>query len=228
MFTYKSIGVMLEEEFFRKLTTMKKKVALWGLLLISPFLFCSCAIVGIEKPKYTLLEKEGKFEIRQYQSYLIAETTVEANFNDAGNVAFRRLFNYISGKNKTKKSISMTAPVNQSASSEKISMTAPVNQQQSGEKYSVSFVMPSKYFLETLPEPLDPAVTLKEIPAHKVAAIRYSGTWSQKRYEAKKASLEEFIRRKELVPTAEPIFARYNPPFELWFLRRNEVIIPVK
>jgi effector-binding domain-containing protein len=138
------------------------------------------------------------------------------------------LFNYITGKNKTKKSISMTAPVNQSVSSEKISMTAPVNQQQSGGKYSVSFVMPSKYSLETLPEPLDPEVTIKEIPAHKVAAIRYSGTWSQKRYEAKKASLEEFIRRKELVPTAEPIFARYNPPFELWFLRRNEVIIPVK
>jgi len=199
-----------------------------GLILILPFLFCSCAIVGIEKPKYTLLEKEGKFEIRQYQSYLIAETTVEANFNDAGNVAFRRLFNYISGKNKTNKSISMTAPVNQSTSSEKITMTAPVNQQQSGEKYSVSFVMPSKYSLETLPEPVDPEVTIKEIPAHKVAAIRYSGTWSQKRYEAKKASLEEFIRRKELVPTAEPIFARYNPPFELWFLRRNEVIIPVK
>jgi effector-binding domain-containing protein len=207
---------------------MKRKLMPLGLMVISPILFCSCAIVGIEKPKYTLLEKEGKFEIRQYQSYLIAETMVEANFNDAGNVAFRRLFNYISGKNKTKKSISMTAPVNQSARSEKISMTAPVNQQQSGGKYSVSFVMPSKYSLETLPEPLDPEVTIKEIPAHKVAAIRYSGTWSQKRYEAKRASLEEFIRRKELIPTAKPIFARYNPPFELWFLRRNEVIIPVK
>jgi len=192
-----------------------------GLMVISPFLFCSCAIVGIEKPKYTLLEKESEFEIRQYQSYLIAETMVEADFNDAANVSFRRLFNYISGKNKTKESISMTAPVSRSASYEKISMTAPVHQQQSGEKDSVSFVMPSKYSLETLPEPLDPPVTLKEIPAYKVAAIRYSGTWSQKRYEAKRASLEEFLKWKELVPKAEPIFTRYNSPFELWFLRRN-------
>jgi len=190
-------------------------------MVISPFLFCSCAIVGIEKPKYTLLEKESEFEIRQYQSYLIAETMVEADFNDAANVSFRRLFNYISGKNKTKESISMTAPVSRSASYEKISMTAPVHQQQSGEKDSVSFVMPSKYSLETLPEPLDPPVTLKEIPAYKVAAIRYSGTWSQKRYEAKRASLEEFLKWKELVPKAEPIFTRYNSPFELWFLRRN-------
>ena len=153
---------------------------------------------------------------------------VEADFKDAANVAFRRLFNYISGNNKTKESISMTAPVNQRASSEKISMTAPVNQQQSGEKYSVSFVMPSKYSLETLPEPLDTAVSIKEIPAYKAAVIRYSGTWSQKRYESKRVSLEEFIKHKELVPLAEPIFARYNSPFELWFLRRNEVIIPVK
>jgi hypothetical protein len=162
----------------------KRKLMPLGLMVISPLLFCSCAIVGIEKLKYTLLEKEGKFEIRQYQSYLIAETMVEADFNDAANVAFRRLFNYISDKNKTKESISMTAPV---------------NQQQSGKKYSDSFVMPSKYSLETLPEPLDPAVILKEIPAYKVAAIRYSGTWSQKRYEAKRASLEEFLKQKELV-----------------------------
>jgi hypothetical protein len=82
--------------------------------------------------------------------------------------------------------------------------------------------------METLPEPLDPAVILKEIPAHKAAAIRYSGTWSQKRYERKRVSLEEFLNRKELVAAAKPIFARYNPPFELWFLRRNEVIIPVE
>ena len=203
------------------------RITLLLILLSLPFFLCSCT-VGIEKPKYTILEKEGKFEIRQYQSYLIAETMVEADFKDAANVAFRRLFNYISGNNKTKESISMTAPVNQRASSEKISMTAPVNQQQSGEKYSVSFVMPSKYSLETLPEPLDTAVSIKEIPAYKAAVIRYSGTWSQKRYESKRVSLEEFIKHKELVPLAEPIFARYNSPFELWFLRRNEVIIPVK
>lgn len=203
------------------------RIVLLLLLFSLPLFLCSCTM-GIEKPKYTVLEKEGDFEIRQYPSYLVAETMVDADFSDAANVAFRRLFNYISGSNKTKESISMTAPVNQKASSEKISMTAPVSQQQSGEKYAISFVMPSKYSMETLPEPLDPAVILKEIPAHKAVAIRYSGTWSQKRYERKRVSLEEFLNRKELVAAAKPIFARYNPPFELWFLRRNEVIIPVE
>ncbi|MBN1975402.1 MAG: heme-binding protein [Sedimentisphaerales bacterium] len=203
------------------------RIILLSILLLLLFFLCSCT-VGIEKQKYTVLEKEDKFEIRQYPAHLIAETIVETDFNDAANVAFGRLFKYISGNNKTKEAISMTAPVNQTASSEKISMTVPVNQQQSGEKYSVSFVMPSKYSLQSLPEPLDPTVTVKEIPAFKAAAIRYSGTWSKKRYESKRASLEEFLKRKELVPKEQPVFARYNAPFELWFLRRNEVIIPVK
>jgi hypothetical protein len=88
--------------------------------------------------------------------------------------------------------------------------------------------MPSKYTMDTLPEPLDSSVVLKQIPAHKIAAIRYSGTWSQKRYIEHKAELEKFIRDKELKITGEDIFARYDPPFQLWFLRRNEVWIPVE
>ncbi|MDD5459618.1 MAG: heme-binding protein [Phycisphaerae bacterium] len=192
-----------------------------------PLLLCSCTM-GIEKPKYTALGKEGSFEVRQYPSYLIAETIVNADFKDAGNVAFRPLFNYISGDNGKKESISMTAPVNQQNLSEKISMTAPVSQTAAEDKYAVSFVMPSEYTMETIPEPLDTSVVIKQIPVQTMAAVRYSGTWSQKKYETKKAALEEFIQRKKLAVLGEPIFARYNPPFELWFLRRNEVLIPVE
>jgi hypothetical protein len=196
-----------------------------SVVFLAPLLFCSCA-VGIEKPKYTVLEKQGKFELRQYSPYLIAETVVDADFKEAGNLAFGRLFKYISGHNATRESIAMTAPVNQR--SETIAMTAPVSQQRSGEQYAVSFVMPSSYSLDTLPKPLDPAVILKEVPAYNAAVIRYSGTWSQKRYETNRAALDGFISQRGLNPAAEPIFARYNPPFELWFLRRNEVIIMVE
>jgi len=81
--------------------------------------------------------------------------------------------------------------------------------------------------LETAPEPLDERVVIREVPPHTAAVIRYSGTWSQSRYNEKKAQLEDFIAVKKLAPTGEPVFARYDPPFQLWFLRRNEVIIPV-
>jgi len=180
--------------------------------------------VGIEKAKYEVIEKEGKFEIRFYQPQIVAETIVESDFDEAGNVAFRRLFKYISGENRTAESIKMTAPVNQTASSEKIAMTAPVSQQKAEGKYSVSFLMPSKYTMLTLPQPLDSSVKLREIPGRKIAAIRYSGSWSKKRYEAKKSLLEEFIESKGLKITDEDVFARYDPPFQLWFLRRNEVL----
>jgi effector-binding domain-containing protein len=184
--------------------------------------------VGIEKAKYEVIEKDGKFEIRQYKPQIVAETVVEAEFDKAGNMAFRRLFNYISGENRTKESISMTAPVNQKSSSEKIAMTAPVNQQQSEDNYAVSFLMPSKYTMETLPEPLDSSVRLRLIPARKIAAVRYSGSWSRTKYEAKKILLEEYIRNKGLRITGQDIFARYDPPFQIPFLRRNEVLFEVE
>jgi hypothetical protein len=181
----------------------KVKIIVYVLVLLSPICLCSCATVGIEKAQYTVLEKDGKFEIRQYQPQVVAETVVEADFADAGNIAFRRLFDYISGNNRSKESIAMTAPVNQqTGSGQKIAMTAPVNQQKSEGNYVVSFLMPSKYTSRTLPEPLDPNVRIREMPARKMAAIRYSGSWSQKRYD--------------------------DPPFQLWFLRRNEVLFPVE
>jgi effector-binding domain-containing protein len=214
---------------FRKLIVMVKiKLMLYSLLAIWPLLYCSCVTVGIEKAKYEVIEKDGKFEIRQYKPQIVAETVVEAEFDKAGNMAFRRLFNYISGENRTKESISMTAPVNQKSSSEKIAMTAPVNQQQSEGNYAVSFLMPSKYTMETLPEPLDSSVRLRLIPARKIAAVRYSGSWSRTKYEANKILLEEYIRDKGLRITGQDIFARYDPPFQIPFLRRNEVLFEVE
>ena len=207
---------------------MAKIILKLGLLFICPFLLCSCATLGIEKVKYEVIEKEGKFEVRKYEPHIIAETIVDSSFDEAGNIAFRRMFKYISGNNHAKKSIAMTAPVNQKASSEKIKMTAPVNMQKTEGQYSVSFLMPSKYTIETLPEPLDANVKLRTISAYKAAVIRYSGTWSQKRYKENKKLLEDFIKRKSLKITGEDIFARYDPPFQLWFIRRNEVIFPVE
>ena len=206
----------------------KRKTILYLLLLFSPICLSSCVTVGIENAKYKVTVKEGKFEIRQYSPQIVAETVVDAEFDKAGNIAFRRLFDYISGNNHKKESISMTAPVNQKARSEKISMTAPVNQYQSEGRFIVSFVMPSKYTMESLPEPLDSNVVLREVQSCKLAAVRYSGTWSKKKYEAQKKLLEEFIRNKSLRITGEAIFARYDPPFQLSFLRRNEVLIPVE
>jgi len=184
--------------------------------------------MALEEAKYTVIMKEGNYELRQYEPLIIAETIVEGDFDKAGNEGFRRLFKYISGENQKKQSIAMTTPVSQDASSEKIAMTAPVSQERTGDQWRIAFVMPSDYTLNTLPQPVDPKVLLKQVPARRMAAITYSGSWSKARYEEHKALLEAFIQKQKLSPLGEPILARYNSPFMLWFLRRNEVLVPVQ
>jgi hypothetical protein len=212
----------------------KYKVVIYFLLFFSVVSLCSCIssnserTVGLETPKYSVFHKQGKFEIRQYEAYIVAETIVESDFENVGNIGFRRLFKYISGHNRKKESIKMTAPVSQEAASEKIQMTAPVNQQKVQDKYAVSFLMPSKYTMQTLPTPLDPSIILKVVPGRNIAAVRYSGTWTRNRYEVYKSRLQEFIEKRDLQPKGDAIWARYDPPFQLWFLRRNEVLIPIE
>jgi effector-binding domain-containing protein len=197
-----------------------------GILVFSLFFFPP-KLMAIEELQYRVLEKTGDFEIRQYQPYIVAETLVEGSFQKVGNEGFRRLFAYIQGKNRQQQAIPMTAPVNQEAVSEKIPMTAPVGQEQVGGKWRITFVMPSSYTKETLPAPLDPRIKIVAVPETLMAAVRYSGLWSRSRYEAQESRLRGFIHRQGLKIVGPPIFARYNSPFMIWFLRRNEVLIPV-
>jgi hypothetical protein len=208
------------------------KIKIIGGVSLIILLFCLSLplrgdVMAIEEVPYTVLEKEGKFELRQYEPHIVAETIVEGDFDDVGNEGFRRLFRYISGDNRKKQEISMTSPVGQERRSEKIPMTAPVNLLKAGDRWSVTFLMPGKYTMDTLPEPDDARITLREIPARRVAAIKYSGTWSKSRYEKHKALLVQMMDRRGLKPAGEYIFARYNPPFMPWFLRRNEVLVRV-
>jgi hypothetical protein len=218
---------MVRKEGFHKSPTWNfQSLAIFS--FISIFLFTGSPLMAIETARYQVVEKDGDFELRQYAPYIVAETLVEGEMDEVGNEGFRRLFGYISGKNRMKQSISMTAPVTQEKTAEKIAMTAPVTQEKADGKFRITFMMPSEYTLDSLPEPLDPRVALKTEPARRVAAIQYSGTWSPKRFEDHKKKLEEWISKRGLKPLAEPVWARYDPPFKPWFLRRNEVLIPVE
>jgi hypothetical protein len=184
--------------------------------------------MATEEAPYTVVEKDNAFEIRDYAPHILAETIVEGTLEEAGNIAFDRLFRYISGANKSRNRVTMTAPVSQQSTSEKIKMTAPVGQQSLQGGWVVSFMMPASYTLETLPQPADPLISLRQVAARRIAAIRYSGFWSEKAYLQHKQELELWIRQRGLTVAGEPIWARYNPPFMPWFLRRNEILIPVQ
>jgi len=184
--------------------------------------------MGTEEAVYTVEKTDGDFQVRRYAPQVVAETLVEGTLEEAGNKAFRPLFNYISGANRSQGKIAMTAPVTQQRDGEKIAMTAPVGQQAVSNQWAVTFMMPSHYTLETLPAPTDEKVRLRAIPARRMAAVRYSGTWSRHRYERNLARLREWMKTQGLAAAGDPEWARYNAPFTPWFLRRNEILVPLE
>jgi hypothetical protein len=184
--------------------------------------------MAIEEAAYQVVKKDGRFEIRDYAPHILAETMVDGDIEEAGNKAFRTLFRYISGANRSQDKVAMTAPVSQEPRGEKIKMTAPVGQQSVQGRWAVSFMMPASFTLETLPIPEDPQISLRQVPARRLAAVRYSGLWSEKNYLRYRDELEAWIHDQGLTTVGEPVWARYNPPFTLWFLRRNEILIPVE
>jgi hypothetical protein len=183
--------------------------------------------MATEEAPYTVIKTDDIFELREYAPQILAEIIVEGDLEGAGSKAFNPLFRYISGDNKSRGKIAMTAPVSQEQQGEKISMTAPVSQQRVQGKWAVSFTMPASYTMETLPTPDDSNIKLRQVPARRVAAVRYSGFWSEEKYLLHKEKLEKWIKDNRFTVSGEPVWARYNPPFTPWFMRRNEILVPV-
>ena len=122
----------------------------------------------------------------------------------------------------------MTAPVSQ-ARSEKIEMTAPVSQARSSDgTWLVSFVMPKRYTLESLPVPNDPSVYFKSVPARKVLVVRFSGRWTDANFKAHENALLTALAGSGMQAIGSPWSARYDPPFMPGFMRRNEIMIQVR
>ena len=183
---------------------------------------------AIEEPDYEVIRKLGNVEVRQYAPYVVAEVVLNATADEAGNRAFPILAGYIFGKNKGEKKFAMTAPVTQTAVPMKMAMTAPVTQSAVAGGMRVQFVLPKGVTLESAPEPLDPRVQLRLVPAGQWAAIRYSGTWSQSNDDEHLALLKATLEEAGVATQGEPVLARYNAPFTPWFLRRNEIWLAVR
>ena len=183
--------------------------------------------MSIEEPKFVLALKDGAFEIRDYAASIVAEVTVTGDQKQASSKGFRLLAAYIFGGNATRRKIAMTAPVTKTAKSEKIAMTAPVTLIAGAGDWLVRFTMPARYAFADLPVPTNTAVSLKEVPAARVAVLRFSGLAGEAKVAAETGRLREFIRARDLIPVGPSSIARYNPPWTPGFLRRNEVMLPV-
>lgn len=199
--------------------------------IFSGLTLAGCSLVGIRtspEPPHQVLKTDGKVEVRQYRPQLIAETFVQKDYDGAGSVGFRRLAGYIFGGNLAKESIAMTAPVLQEPRSQSIAMTAPVLQGKTPEGWWMAFILPAEITLDNAPEPTNPEVKLRELPAQKMVSLQYTGRNSPERMAENAALLAQWIAKEGLQPVSAPKMASYDPPWTLWFLRRNEVQVEVE
>lgn len=167
-----------------------------------------------EQPDYLVLRSDGDFSLRDYPALVVAEVSSTGSREAASGASFRRLAAYIFAKDRP-------------AGGEKIAMTAPVLQDETrpGE-WRMRFVMPSRYTLGALP-PAPADITLTEMPARRMAAVRFSGNASDRDLALMEARLRDWMREQGLMPAGEAEFAFYDAPMIPGPLRRNEVLIPV-
>jgi hypothetical protein len=178
------------------------------LSLCLTFRMVFASVNGIEMPGYKVLLKDNDFETRHYENQILAQTIQAGDRQQSSRSGFKKLFAYISGFNKTH---------------EKISMTAPVLQQQEGENWRVAFIMPKAYVLSELPKPLDNVVQLQTIKASDFYCLRFSGRLSDKNLQSHLNIFQVYLKDKNYKIDGEPMFAFYDPPWTLPFLRRNEI-----
>jgi DNA gyrase inhibitor GyrI len=201
------------------------------ILIIMTLLNVSCSAFGIrtaKEPDYTVVTQDGEMEIREYAGYIIAKTHVEGDYDQTSNQSFRRLARYIFGENTSSEKMAMTAPVIQEKTGEKIEMTAPVIQEKSQQGWTMSFVMPAGYTMDNLPQPMSDQITLEAIPPKTVAVLTYSGTTSEQRMNKLAQKLIGWLGNKGYSQASAMRSTRYDPPWTLPFLRRNEIHIDVK
>lgn len=191
----------------------------------------SFSVMGIRSSKeagYRVLSDDGNMQIRLYQPMLVAETEIEADYSQAGKIGFNRLAGYIFGGNEQKQEIAMTTPVFRTAVGPIETLSTAIQGTSETNQWLMSFVMPAKFALTTLPQPSDPLVMLKSIPAKKVATLRYSGSLNQARIAEYSQILIAWLDERDIKHLSSPRSAAYDPPWTIPSLRRNEIHIDIE
>ena len=171
--------------------------------------------MAIETPKHTLVKKENGFEIRQYDSMIIATTSVRSDYSDAASTGFRRIASYIFGGNSASMSIEMTAPV-------------LTNTPDPEDIYEIQFIMPSEHSMEDLPQPNSQNVTLKKVNLGKTAVMRFGGWATKERASHYQDKLSDLLTANGYTVNGTFMVAQYNSPWAIPPFRKNEIIVQIK
>ena len=190
------------------------------ILTIIAIVIASPVWAEYERPSYNVVLKEDGLEIRDYEPAVVVETQVLASRRDAAGEAFRSLFNYISGNNAASLEIPMTSPVTQT----------PVGKgpDDVSDNWAIRFFLPSSLSMEDIPKPLQQDINIVTLAAQRFASVSFKGTQNDKKVAKYTARLREFISQNGYGVSGEPVYGFYDPPFVPWFLRDNEILLPIQ
>ena len=170
-----------------------------------------------EEPRYTSQHKEGQFEVRDYPSLITAGVHVGGPRSRASAAGFDLLAAYIFGGNT----------VGHAQCSQTIAVTVPVILSGEQGDWTVRIVMPSMYAFDTLPTPNNARVQLAVMPPARLAVLQFSGLAHDDEIAKKTRELYDLLQANCLLPSGPESIARYSAPWTPWYLRRNEVMVPV-
>ena len=167
----------------------------------------------LKNPEYSLIEKHGKIEIREYSEYVVAKTSINQGNMEVNNNMFRTLAGYIFGGNNENQSIPMTAPV--------ITKRDESN-------YDMIFFMLDADKPEDLPLPNNKNVSLEIMEIGKTISITF-GMWAtEKRVDYYKKKLDQYIKEHNIEVQSSLMVAQYNSPWTIPPFRKNELIYQIK
>jgi hypothetical protein len=203
------------------------KTPFFALMLVGLYLFTTPIAMATEEPSYRVITQSEPFEIRQYPPLIVAQVEVPGDLSEASSVGFRLIANYIFGNNISVRDGGLTTA---EPAPEKIAMTVPVIAEGKADKktWLIQFVMPKQYTMDTLPKPNNPQVKLVPIGPQKLAVVRFTGFVGDEKVQEKTAELMAWIQSRNEVVSGNPRLARYNPPWSIPWMRRNEILIPIQ
>ena len=223
---YKRTSIKHEKANAKYLSKMKKKIFV-AILLIVVVLVFGAAMIGpimsnVEVPAYKIVKKEQNIEVRQYPPLIIAEVKTAGSRQASIGDGFRILADFIFGNNEGEKQLSMNGPITQQEGI-KIAMTAPVQQEKTDAEWATSFIMPSKFSIDTIPNPINDRIKIIQIPSKRYAVITFSGRSTEENLTKHTNELGKYMNGSSYSKVGNAKYAFYNPPWTLPFLRRNEV-----
>jgi hypothetical protein len=207
---------------------LSRRTGLLLLLILFTYVFTGNTALALEEPEFAVVETFPDFELRRYRPYLVAEVEVSGTLRSSGNRAFRILADYIFGGNGDDERMQMTAPVESIPDTDLDRPAFSEARATANGSWTYAFVMERRYTRESLPAPLDQRIHISQRPERLMAVRRFSGRWSTGNVSDNETALLAAIQKAGLAAVGTPVLARYDAPFIPWFLRRNEIMVPVE